>query len=138
MTNPMYAIILEEMGQALKISKKELESDIKEISDYWESCLEKANIADRDTAVFLLTTCVNCYLRGRGIRLGNYQMLKKNNGVLVTLVTLVPLFAWGYPKSKYPTVYELMPVEAYKDGTSLESGDIIAQAEKILREKWEY
>jgi hypothetical protein len=136
MTNPMYAIILEEMGQTLKISKKDLESDIKEISEYWETCLEKANVADRDTAIFLLTTCVNCYLRGRGIHLGNYQMLKKNNGILVTLVTLIPLYAWGRPVKTYPKIYELMPIETYKDGTALEGGSILAQAEKILKEKW--
>jgi hypothetical protein len=138
MTNPMYSIILEEMAQTLKISKKELESDIKEISDYWESCLEKASIAERDTAIFLLTTCINCYLRGRGIRLGNFQVLKKNNGVLVTLVTLIPLFAWGQPTSKYPKIYELMPIETYKSGPSLGKSDILAQAEKILKDKWEY
>lgn len=137
MTNPMYAIILEEMGQALKISRKELESDIKEISEYWENCLEKASIDDRDTAIFLLTTCVNCYLRGKGIRLGNYRALKKNHGVLITFVTLIPLFAWGQPAKKYPKVYELMPIETYKSGAPLQGGDILSQAEKILRDKWE-
>jgi len=138
MKNPMYPIILEEMAHTLKISKKELESDIKEITEYWEQCLQKASITDRDTAIFLLTTCVNCYLRGRGIRLGKYQLLRKNESILVTLVTLIPLFAWSRSSSQYPKIYELMPVETYTSGTSLESGDIIAQAEKILRDKWEY
>jgi len=137
MTNPMYAIILEEMARTLKISKKDLESDIKEISEYWENCLEKASVTDRDTAIFLLTACVNCYLRGKGIRLGNFQMFRKNNGTLVTLVTLIPLFAWGQSSSRYPKIYELMPVETYTSGSSLETNDILAQAEKILREKWE-
>jgi hypothetical protein len=138
MKNPMYPIILEEMAHTLKISKKELESDIKEITEYWEQCLQKASITDRDTAIFLLTTCVNCYLRGRGIRLGKYQLLRKNESILVTLVTLIPLFAWSRSSSQYPKIYELMPVETYTSGTSLESGDIIAQAEKILQDKWEY
>ena len=138
MKNPMYPIILEEMAHTLKISKKELESDIKEITEYWEQCLQKASITDRDTAIFLLTTCVNCYLRGRGIRLGKYQLLRKNESILVTLVTLIPLFAWSRSSSQYPKIYELMPVETYTSGTSLESGDIIAQEEKILRDKWEY
>ena len=138
MKNPMYPIILEETAHTLKISKKELESDIKEITEYWEQCLQKASITDRDTAIFLLTTCVNCYLRGRGIRLGKYQLLRKNESILVTLVTLIPLFAWSRSSSQYPKIYELMPVETYTSGTSLESGDIIAQAEKILRDKWEY
>ena len=103
------------------------------MSEYWETCLEKANVVDRDTAIFLLTTCVNCYLRGRGIRLGNYQMLKKNNGILVTLVTLIPLYAWGRPAKNYPKIFELMPIETYKDGTALEGVSILAQAEKILK-----
>jgi hypothetical protein len=77
-------------------------------------------------------------LRGRGIRLGKYQLLRKNESILVTLVTLIPLFAWSRSSSQYPKIYELMPVETYTSGTSLESGDIIAQAEKILRDKWEY
>jgi hypothetical protein len=136
-TNPMYAIILEEMARTLKTAKKELESDIKEISEYWENCLQKASITDRDTAIFLLTTCVNCYLRGKGIRLGNFHLLRKNNGTLVTLVTLIPLFAWSQSSRHYPKVHELMPVETYKSGMPLEGSDILAQAEKILREKWE-
>jgi hypothetical protein len=138
MKNPMYPIILEDMARTLKISKKELESDIREITAYWEQCLQKANVGERDTAIFLLTTCVNCYLRGRGIRLGKYQLLRKNENTLVTLVTLIPLFAWSRSSSQYPKIYELMPVETYTSGNSLESGDIVAQAEKILRDKWEY
>jgi hypothetical protein len=132
----MYPIILGEMGQILKLSKRELESDIREIAEYWEACLEKANIADRDTAIFLLTTCVNCYLRGKGIHLENYQLFKKNNGVLVSLVTLVPLYAWSQPAGNFCKVYELMPIEAYKPDTALDDIGILAEAEKILQEKW--
>jgi hypothetical protein len=137
MKNPMYPIILEETARTLKISKKELESDVIEMTEYWEQSLQKANVADRDTAIFLLTTCVNCYLRGRGIRLGNYQLLRKHNGTLVTLVTLIPLFAWTQLSSRYPKICELMPVETYTGGTSLDRGDILAQAEKILKDKRE-
>ena len=137
MANPLYTIILEEMGQTLKISKRELESDVKEISEYWETCLEKANVSDRDTAIFLLTTCINCYLRGRGIRLGNYNLLKKNNNILVTLVTLIPLYAWTRPVSSYPKIYELMPIETYQNQVAGKGWNILIQAEKILRDKWE-
>ncbi len=138
MKNPMYPIILEEMAKTLKISKKELESDVKEITEYWENCLQKAAVVDRDTAIFLLTTCVNCYLRGRGIRLGKYQILRKNDSILVTLITLVPLYAWSQQSSRYSKIFELMPVESYRSGTSAETNDILTQAEKILRNKWEY
>ena len=137
MKNPLYPIILEEMAKTLKISKKELESDIKEITEYWENCLQKANVLDRDTAIFLLTSCVNCYLRGRGIHLRKYQILRKNDGTLVTLITLVPLYAWSQQSSHYPKIFELMPAESYRSETSLEKSNILTQAEKILREKWQ-
>ncbi len=136
MSNSMYSIILQEIGQSLRISKRELELDIREIAEYWEVCLEKADIADRDTAIFLLTTCVNCYLRGKGIRLENLQLLKKNNGVLVSLVTLIPLYAWSQPVSNFSKVYELIPAEVYQS-EKVFGNDILSQAEKILQEKWE-
>jgi hypothetical protein len=137
MANQMYTILLEEMARVLKITRRELESDIKEISEYWETCLEKAGVMDRDTAIFILTTCVNCYLRGRGVRLGNYHLLRQNNGILVSFVTLVPLYTWRQSVSYYPKVHELIPREVYRFGTNIKGGDVLAQAQKILEEKWE-
>jgi hypothetical protein len=137
MVNPMYPIILEEIGQVLKVSRRDLESDIKDIAEYWETCLDKADVNDKDTAIFLLTTCVTCYLRGRSIHLGNSRTLKKNNGILISLVTLIPLYVWWQPANHYPKIHELIPIETYKVEAASGSGDILAQAEKILQEKWE-
>jgi hypothetical protein len=137
MANQIYTILIEEMARILKISKRELESDIKEISEYWETCLEKADVMDRDTAIFILTTCVNCYLRGRGVRLGSYPVLKKNNGVLASFVTLVPLYTWRQSADYYPKVHKLIPREIYYLETTPKGEDVLAQAQKILEEKWE-
>jgi hypothetical protein len=131
----MYPVMLEEIGLTLKLSKKELESDIKDIAEYWETCLEKAQIEERDTAIFLLTTCVTCYLRGRGIRIGNYKSFKDNHGILVSLVTLIPLFAWKQPAKYYPRIHEIIPIFADNGNTENKGVDIISEAEKILREK---
>jgi len=133
----MYPIILEEVGQILRISTKELEADIKDIAEYWEVCLEKAAINDRDVAIFLLTTCANCYLRGKGIKLENRQLMSKNSGVLISLVTLIPLYTWKRSSKKYPKIHELIPFEVHNK-TALSSGNIIDLAERILREKSEY
>jgi hypothetical protein len=133
--NRMYPVILEEVGQTLKISKRDLESDVKDMAEYWESCLEKADVNLRDTAIFLLTTCINCYLKGKGIHLANYKLLKKNNGILIALVTLIPLYVWGQAKEDYPKIFELMPVDVYKSLDNPVNGDILAQAEEILRHK---
>jgi hypothetical protein len=138
MINPMYPIILDEMGRVLKLSKRELEPDIRSIAEHWESCLEKGYVVDRDAAIFYLTTCVTCYLRGRGIRFGNYKMLKKNNGILVSMVTLVSLYTLKQPDETFPRVHEVMPIGLAQDQKSLNSMDVLAQAEKILQDKWEF
>jgi hypothetical protein len=135
MGNPMYPLILEEMIRALGVSKRQLETDIKDIAEYWETCLQKAAVNDRDTAIFLLTTCAACYLKGRGVKLGNIESLRKNNGVLVTFVTLVPLYVWKQP-GNYPKIHELIPIEVYKGNSEDKNSLIIAQAEEILRKSW--
>ncbi len=137
MVNPMYPLILKEMGHILKVSKRELEGDIKEIAEYWETSLERTKINDRETAIFLLTTCSNCYLRGKNIRLDNYQRLESNHEVLVALVTLVTLYVWRQTSKYYPSIHEAIPVEL--GGTEIASQDIyiLSEAEKILRERWE-
>jgi len=134
----MYPIILEELRQTIKVSKRELEADIKDIAEYWETCLEKACIVDRDMAILLLNTCVNCYLRGRGIRLGNFQMMKRNSSVLLALVTLIPLYAWDQDQSQYPKIFELIPINKKVVRDTLNGTDILTQAEKILQDKWEF
>ena len=136
MANRMYPIILEEVGQNLKVSKRDLEADVRDMAEYWESCLEKANIKERDTAIYVLTTCINCYLKGKGIHFANFKLFKKNNGILVALVTLVPLYVWGQARDDYPKIFELMPVDLYRSiEKPLSGSDIITQAEEILREK---
>jgi hypothetical protein len=136
MGNPMYPIILQEVTSVLGISRRELESDVRDIAEYWETCLQKVPVGDRDTAIYLLTTYATCYLKGRGVRLSNLKTLKKNNGILVTFVTLVPLYIWKQPENGFPKVHELIPFDI--DNSGYQSGvfDILAQAEEILRESW--
>jgi hypothetical protein len=136
MVERMYPVILEEVGQNLKVSKRDLEADIRDIAEYWESCLAKANIQDRDTAIFMLTTCINCYLKGKGIHFANFKLLKKHNRILIALVTLVPLYVWGKNKDDYPKIFDLMPVEIYRSlDESHVSNNVLNQAEEILRKK---
>jgi len=137
MASEMYPVILEEMSQILKVSKGKLEGDIRDITEYWETCLGKADIKDRGTAIFILTTCITCYLRGRGIRLENNRSLNKNSGILVSLVTLIPLFAWSKPPQNYPRIHELIPIASEQSRTSNQRKDILAQAEEILKAKWQ-
>ncbi len=135
MDNPMYPIILEEMGRNLKISKRELENDIKYIAEYWETSLKKAPVQDRNTAIFLLTTFVDCYLRGRGLRAGNTRTANWHRAVLTSLVTLIALFALKQPQVRYPKVHEMVPLDIGIVDNTYRSWDILSEAEKILKEK---
>jgi hypothetical protein len=136
MDKEMYPIILEEMVHSLKISKDELEADIQDIAEYWETCLDKAGISNRDTAILVLTTCVSCYMKGRGIDLENNNNPSKNSNLLLTLVTLIPLYAWTRPVDNYPKIHELIPRKQDHLHKASRKTDIISQAEDILRDKW--
>jgi hypothetical protein len=136
MDSEMYPIILEEMIQNLKLSKEEIEADVQDITEYWETCLDKAAVNDRNVAILILTTCVSCYLKGRGIDLENDQSQSKNHGLLLTLVTLIPLFAWTRPADLYPKIHTLIPRRQDAKPAPSNKSNILSQAEEILREKW--
>jgi hypothetical protein len=136
MDREMYPVILQEMVNTLKISKEDLEVDVRDITEYWETCLDKAGITNRDTAILILTTCVSCYLKGRGIDLENDKALSQNNGLLLTLVTLIPLYAWTRPVDNYPKIHQLIPRKTDSEPKPTRKTDILSQAEDIVREKW--
>jgi hypothetical protein len=94
MSNRVYLIVLEETLQSLTLSRKTLETDIKQIAERCEDSLEKAHVNDRETAMWLLSDCIKCYLNGRGLRFDKPSLQKKNKTILVSLVTLISLFAW--------------------------------------------
>jgi hypothetical protein len=133
MANPFYTTILNEMGKVLKLSRRSLEFDIKSITEHWENCLTKADTADRETAICLLTACVDCYLRGRGISLGSQKELDINRDILVSLVTLIYLYAWKEPGNNFTKIRELMPLHRDVGPRKRPGLDILREAEKILR-----
>ncbi len=135
MDGDKYPVILQEMVNSLNISKEELETDVRDITEYWETCLDKADITNRDNAILILTTCISCYLKGRGIDLDNAKTIAQNNSLLLTLVTLIPLYAWTRPADNYPKIYQLIPPKTDSQKKSLRKTDILSQAEDILREK---
>jgi hypothetical protein len=135
MNKDKYPVILQEMIHTLKLSKEELEKDIQDITEYWETCLDKAGVSKRDAAILILTTCVSCYLKGRGVDLDHNEATVKNGRLLLNLVTLIPLYAWTREADNYPKIRELIP---YKPDPQAKAhkNDILSQAEDILRDKW--
>jgi hypothetical protein len=135
MANPMYPIILEEMARNLKISKRDLESDIKHIAEYWETTLIKIPVDDMDVAIFLLTTFVDCYLWGRGVDVRLKRTSDWHRAILTSLVTLIALYALKQPESRYPKIHVLVPLDKAIVDNSYRSWDILSEVEKILKEK---
>lgn len=131
----LYDLILEQLRPILRVSKKDLEKDIKNITGYWETSLERARIKDRDTAIFLLTTYSTCYLSGRDIRMDNPGTLKENHNLLVAMVTLVTLYAWKQSARPFSKIRELVPLDMDNVKSTCQGSDILSQAERILREK---
>jgi hypothetical protein len=136
MDREMYPIILEEIIQSLKISKDDLEADVHNITEYWETCLDKAGISNRDTAILILTTGVSCYLKGRGINFENSQATSDNSGLLLTLVTLIPLYAWTRPADDYPKIHSLIQLNKDTRRNPARKKDMLSQLEDILQDKW--
>jgi len=136
MDKDMYPAILEDIIHSLNISKEELESHVHDITEYWETCLDKGAINNRDTAILVLTTCVSCYLTGRGINLENSRISDASSGLLLTLVTLIPLYAWTRPENNFPKIHALIPCKKSSKLKADSKIDILSQAEDILRNKW--
>ncbi len=136
MDKEMYPIILEEMIQSLKISKDDLEADVHDITEYWETCLDKAGISNRDTAILILTTGISCYLKGRGINVEKNKASTDNSGLLLTLVTLIPLYAWTRPADNYPKIHDLIPLKQGARRNPARQKDMLSQVEDILQDKW--
>jgi hypothetical protein len=137
MTNPLYSMILEELGQILTISKDELESDVKDMTKCWESCLEKVQVTNRENAIFVLNTCVRCYLRGRSIGSGSHHTLKQNHGMQVALATVISLYV-SKQSADFPEIHKFVPIGIDNLENVCEQGDVLAQAEQILRERQGY
>jgi hypothetical protein len=135
MERELYPILIEEMVTILHISKKDLEADVQDIAEYWETCLDKAGILNRDTAILILTTCVSCYLKGRCIDLEDNETTAGINGLLLTLVTLIPLFAWTRPVTNYPKIHQLIPCKKEHSKQLETKSEVLSQAEEILRNR---
>jgi hypothetical protein len=135
MANLLYITILEEIMQSLKISREELEFDIRRLTERCETNLGKAGISDSDTALDLLTEYVKIYLNNRKIRFDKRKTPEKDRSLLVSIATLVPLYARTESAKNWPMICKLIPTGSDTDEATSTKGDILTQAEKILREK---
>jgi hypothetical protein len=134
MANPLYSMILEELGQILTLSTAELESDVKDVARRWEHFLEKVQVANRENAIYVLNTCVSCYLRGRNVGTGNIRTLKQNHGMQVALATLISLYA-SKQSSDFPEIQRFVPIGIDNVEPRFDQFDILAEAEQILQDR---
>ncbi len=135
MTNPVYAHLLKETSQSLNMTQQHLKSDMKRLAEYWEVVLESGHINDINIAVLFLDTSIHGYLKAKGIDLGNRKMLKRDHAILAGMMLLIPMYVLDQPEGSFPKIQELTPMAEHEVLQASRSGDILDQAERILREK---
>lgn len=135
MSNPIYAHLLKETSQSLNMTQQRFKIDMKRLAEYWEVVLENGRINDVNTAILFLDTGIHGYLKGKGIDLGNRKMLKKDQATLAGMMLLIPMYVLDQAETDFPKIHQLTPIAEEEVLQGSLAGNILDQAEKILREK---
>ena len=135
MTNPIYGHLLKETSQSLNMTQQRFRIDMKRLAEYWEIALENGQIRDVNTAVLFLDAGIHGYLKAKGIDLGNRKMLRRDQAILAGMMLIIPMFVLEQPEGDFPKIHQLTPIAEQEALQGSLVGDILDQAEKILREK---
>jgi hypothetical protein len=135
MTNPVYVHLLQETSQSLNMSQQRFKIDMKRLAEYWEMALENGHIRDVNTAILFLDAGIHGYLKAKGIDLGNRKMLRRDQAILAGMMLLIPMYVLEQPEVDFPKIHQLTPIAEQEALQGSLVGDILDQAEKILREK---
>lgn len=78
--------IIEHTAQALAIKPKVLSADIKDMAWAWEETVGAIRQPSPKVLVSTLRAITKSYLRGHGVRMGNYQGIKQHERKLVLVM----------------------------------------------------
>jgi hypothetical protein len=132
--NTICTRILEETSQGLNMSRQQLKADMKRLAEYWEIVLQNGKVDNVNTAILFLDASIHGYLKAKGIDLGKKKISKKEHEILTGIILLVPIYVWEQPPECFPKIHQLTPLAEEELARVLKGGDVLAQAEKILRE----
>ncbi len=136
---------LESTSGVLGVKSHVLEADIKELAWCWEMAVEDIDSPSPGALHSILSFLAKAYLRGRNIRMGNYQGLWRHLHKKGDIMRLVIEYV-GEEKYLFDTLHKLgvLSVEKFMDAIITyersrpdpeRNYDILDEAEKILREK---
>ena len=81
---------LDSLSTVLGVKSQVLEADIKELVWFWEEIVEGISSTSPELVLLVLTYLCKAYLRGRNVRMGNYQGIwrhidKKAAAIMLTI-----------------------------------------------------
>jgi len=127
--------LLRETSLSLNMTRQHLMVDMRRLAQHWEIVLEKAHVEDVNTALLFLDTSVYGYLKAKGIDLEKGKIPKSHHVVRTVMLLLIPMYVLNQPEFDFLKIHELTSVEEQSFLQSSRLGDVLDQAEKILRQK---
>jgi hypothetical protein len=79
----------------LGVKSRIIEADIKDLAWVWEETLSQARFADPRLAFYVLRALSRSYLRGRDLRMGNHQGLRRHEVTEAKLMRILVGYAAG-------------------------------------------
>ena len=77
------------LSAALSVKSPIVEADIKDLAWLWEETLSEAKFADPRLAFYVLRAVSRSYLRGRDLRMGNFQGFNRYQREYVAMMTIL-------------------------------------------------
>jgi len=124
---------LETLSAMLDLKSRIIEADIKDLAWLWEETLSEAKFADPRLAFHVLRAVSRSYLRGRNLRMGNFQGLNRHQWTKATL--MIVLVRYVSDKEVFDCLHQA-GVTSIKSFTSVLNSyfDIVDEANRILQE----
>jgi len=124
---------LETLSATLGVKSRIVEADIKDMAWLWEETLKEAKFADPRLAFHVLRAVSRSYLRGRNLRMGNFQGLNRHQWTEAALI--IVLVRYVSDDEVFDCLHQA-GVTSVKSFTSALNSyfDILDEANRILQE----
>ena len=124
---------LETLSATLGVRSRIVEADIKDLARSWEEPLRDAKFADPRLAFYVLRAVARAYLRGRNLRMGNSQGLRRHESKEAMLMKILAQYA--AEESVFDCLHEIGVSSVESFASALNSYfDIVDEANCIQQE----
>ncbi len=125
--------LLEALSATLRVKDRIVRADVKDLAWLWEETLSEAKFADPRLAFYMLRAIARSYLRGRNLRMGNYQGFLRHQWTEAVLTTVLVKYVAD------DTVFDCLHQAGVTSVLSFASAlgsyfDIVDEANRILQQ----